>query len=134
MATVRSNVKEPQFYVIEVRDSDGNDCTIYDVIAQATSAEDARDKVFARFAKMYPEDEEDGGMGTYHACHCECEHGEPLGQCTESDDCDPSTWECSHGGILVDDSDDSERAYPSRAAALGTCRPFHILIDLTNGG
>lgn len=118
-----------RYYMFEVRDSDGNDCTVYDVIVAAESREAASDTLWAHAAKMYPHDESDGGFGTYHACDCVCEHRKRMvcDRCRE-------TWECTHGGLTT--NEDAEGAYgpqeyATHDAAFAARATYHALIDLT---
>ena len=124
MTTVRrGQEKAMATWLVEVRDSDGNDCTVYDVQVGADTAGSALEAVWAWVNETWPEDEEDGCQGTYHPCDCECEHGInpwedelPSGSPHKCRD----RWECSHGGVLVGD--------PELA---GEHVPYHLLIDLT---
>lgn len=114
-------------YMFELRDSDGNDCTVYDVIVEAAFKDEAVGKVFAWIQTEYPGDEEDGDFGTYHPCDCECDHGVAPHDCEQG--CGDS-WECSHGGLLV--SEDADE-YPTLAAARDAHkrdRYYHSLIEL----
>lgn len=127
------------YFLIEVRDSDGNDCTVYDAIVQAPDKAAASTRLWAELGSWYPDDEDDGGYGTYHACTCECEHG-----CSPWDDdapghkagrCGDTGWECSHGGLLTDeDSDGAPREYATEAKVRAVVRRRgRRLIDLTEG-
>ena len=78
-------------YIVEIRESDGNDCTVYDCIVEAESHEDAFNKVYDHFSARAAAEgwESDGGEGWYFPCDC--------------DDyiCDPD-YECEgHGGIVI---------------------------------
>ena len=118
-----------KFFLIELRDSDGNDCTVYDVLIEAKDDEEAYAILDKYIEEEYPGDESDGSFGTFHPCVCECEHGtksEPLcEECSED-------RECSHGGLLYGETgyqgfeafDTYEQAYEARAR-------YHTLIDLT---
>ena len=43
------------YYIIEVRDSDGNDCTVFDALVSARTRDRALDKVWAYLEEMYPD-------------------------------------------------------------------------------
>lgn len=123
-------------YLIELRDSDGNDCSVDDILVEAESPERALDKAWEYVKETWPEDEEDGGFGTYHPCDCECEHATttlaslkdretPItGVC---DDCRDS-WECSHGGVLLSEEPEEYETVAQARAAHAT---YHGLVDLT---
>lgn len=98
-------------YIIEINDSDGNDCHVYDVVVSAPSRADALATVWRWINEEYPEDEPDGNGGTYHPCDC-----------ATSDD------EDSHGGLLVDTEGIAE--FPDVQTAMSQ-RRYHTLIDLT---
>jgi hypothetical protein len=108
-------------YTIEVRDSDGNDCHVYDLLVEAVSKDAAQDAAWAWVRAEWPKDDEDGGDGTFHPCDCECKHGFGVGvdHETEDDDCDPSMWECSHGGVLVGEVEEGDQS-----------ARYHTVIDL----
>lgn len=74
--------------------------------------------------EWYPDDEGDGGDGTFHGCDCRCPHrpAEVCARCRE-------TWECSHGGLLVSDA---FWEYPTLEAAHQGRKSYHHLIDLTS--
>ena len=109
-------------FTIEVRDSDGNDCTVYDYVVQAETADAARDAVWASVREDYPDDEEDGCDGTYHPCDCICEHTIPGGttrfERNVCEDCDDN-WECSHGGLLIGEPEPGD-----------TSSRYHIRVEL----
>ena len=69
-----------QGYLFEVRDSDGNDCTVFDAVVAAESREQATEILWKHLTETYPDDESDGGFGTFHACDCACEHFVGNGQ------------------------------------------------------
>lgn len=102
-------------YTIELRDSDGNDCTVYDVLVTAETPEKALDQVWDMIRKEWPKDEEDGGDGTYHPCDCVCDHRK-RSVCDRCQD----GWECSHGGLLVGTPEEGNQH-----------AVYHSLIDLT---
>ena len=115
-------------YLIEVRDSDGNDCTVYDALVTAPTRDAASAKLWARLEEWYPTDEGDGGFGTYHTCDCRCEHStrdEAL-----CDGC-AQTWECSHGGLTTNEDGGDVEEYATVAAARQAHASYHSLIDLT---
>src|SRR5262249_45958270 len=98
-------------YLIEVRDSDGNDCTVFDALVTAASKEEESAKLWRHLEEAYPDDESDGGFGTFHACDCWCDHfvgngvpGKQVGICEDCQD----TWECSHGGLVTNEDDEIE--------------------------
>jgi len=105
------------FYLIEVRDSDGNNCTVYDVIVSVPTRESALDAVMDHVTEMYPDDEPDGGYGTFHACDCHLYN-------------EGSDGDCSHGGVLIDDY--NVEIYATRAQAMAARSISHVLVDLTN--
>jgi hypothetical protein len=74
--------------------------------------------------EWYPDDEGDGGDGTFHGCDCRCPYrpAEVCARCRE-------TWECSHGGLLVSDA---FWEYPTLEAAHQGRKSYHHLIDLTS--
>ena len=115
------------FYLLELRDSDGNDCTVYDIIVEAADQDSALDRAWSEIMKDYPDDEEDGGYGTFHPCDCECEHGVNPYQCEQ--ECDGDQWECSHGGLLLNDH--NVKSFETYAEALAAHARYHCLIDLT---
>jgi hypothetical protein len=79
-------------YIVEMRDSDGNDCTVYDVILIAESAEAAEALVLTHFDKQAESRgwESDGDRGWYYPCDC----------AEDSDGCD------GHGGITLGDPEE----------------------------
>ena len=101
-------------FTIEVRDSDGNDCTVYDYVVQANTPDAALDAVWASVREDYPDDEEDGGDGTYHPCDCVCDHRK-RSVCARCRD----TWECSHGGLLIGEPEPGD-----------TSARYHIRVEL----
>ena len=116
------------FYIVEVQDSDGNDCTVYDALVQAPNRETAVERVFTEWVEVeYPFDEEDGGYGTYHPCDCRCGHYKALEDCEAG--CSDS-WECSHGGLLVSEPEEAKE-YPTEEEARACLVPYHSLIDLS---
>ena len=113
-------------FMIELRDSDGNDCTVSDVLVSAESKDAALDAFWAWVKKEYPGDEEDGGEGTYHPCDCICPHRKTrvCERCRE-------TWDCSHGGLLIDAENIDEFSTEEDAReAHRRLTYFHTLIDL----
>jgi len=127
-----------KFYLFEVRDCDGNDVTAYDAIVPGASKAEASEKLWAYLEELYPDDEHDGGFGTYHACDCEpppCEHEDAEsyeGPCDCADEW-RQTWECSHGGLLTDeDSDPGPQVFSSYEDAKASRATYHCLIDLTD--
>jgi hypothetical protein len=119
-----------KFWLFEVHDSDGNDNTIYDVIVSADTGDKASDTLWKYLDEQYPNDETDGGYGTYHPCDCECDHGK-LSDCEHG--CS-DTWECSHGGLLTNEDatgDYGPQEYETFADALANHARYHSLIDLT---
>ena len=52
-----------QGYLFEVRDSDGNDCTVFDAVVAAESREQATEILWKHLTETYPDDESDGGFG-----------------------------------------------------------------------
>jgi hypothetical protein len=84
------------FWLFEIRESDGNDCNVFDAIVSADSRKEASVKLWKHLASAYPGDESDGGYGTFHPCTCEIPEGEE------------DRWECSHGGLLTNEDVDGE--------------------------
>lgn len=115
--TDQATLPQTQTYTVEVRDSDGNDCTVYDVLVRATDPEHAKEQVWEWVKATWPEDEEDGGDGTFHPCAHECEHGKPLGDCARAR-CQDATCD-GDGGILIGDPE------PGDQHAV-----YHSLVDL----
>lgn len=133
------------YYLAEVRDSDGNDCTVLDVLMSAPTRGQAFDRLWQWVDKEYPDDEHDGSAGTYHTCDCECEHSRLArhesyrlriphssgdGICADCTD----SWECSHGGLLLPEYSVPEMlpefaTYKEARAAHTT---YHTLVDLTD--
>ena len=113
-------------FLFEVRDSDGNDCTVYDVIVTASTRDEASKKLWVHLAEMYPDDESDGGYGTFHACDCACEHTVGNGMTPVVGVCDRcrDSWECSHGGLLTNEDVGGEYG-PQRFATFDAARAAH---------
>ena len=122
-------MSDPRYYLGEVRDSDGNDCTVYTVLVSAPSPADALDQVYGWIGDTWPDDEDDGGFGTFHPCECECEHGVAIGECDAEPPCGDN-WECSHGGILGPEPDMLE-TYDTEDEARTAMPSYHVRVDLT---
>ena len=58
------------FYLFEIRDTDGNDCTVYDCIIEADSIALATELIHAHF-EAFTSLESDGNSGYYRQCDCE---------------------------------------------------------------
>jgi hypothetical protein len=118
-------------YFFEVRDSDGNDCTVFDALVTARDREQASAKLWEYLHAEYPGTEDDGGYGTFHPCDCVCEdHGREIAYC---DECQEG-WECSHGGLLTNEDCDGPygvQEYATVEEAMGARARYHSLIDLT---
>lgn len=87
------------FYLFELRDSDGNDCSVFDLIIEAPGVQAARERLEDAMRALYPNSEHDWDGSVWHPCNCSCDH-QSIGACEE---CEPE-WqdrECSHGGALV---------------------------------
>ncbi len=122
------------FYYFEIRDTDGNDCRVYDCVVEAENEDKANDEVQASIMAAYPNDEEDGDGGTYHTCDCE-QPEEPEDNAADCDQCEViaingvnchetgcptyakylrakkafDNFECQgHGGITVSDAQEFE--------------------------
>src|SRR5918996_1450945 len=108
---------ETSVFLFEVRDSDGNDTIVYDALITALTEEEATATLWRYLATRYPDDESDGGFGTFHACDCVCPHRAQ----TLCPACRTS-WECDHGGLLV-----SEMAwsYPTLDTAHRARKRYH---------
>ena len=119
-------------WIFEVRDSDGNNSTVFDAIVSAETRELASDKLWAYLKEAYPNDESDGGYGTYHACDCACPHRKKTicSRCSDS-------WDCSHGGLFTNEDCDGPygpQEYPTAVEARDAYKRltyYHSLIDLT---
>lgn len=73
-------------FTVEVRDTDGNDCTVYQVLVDCDSAEEAREQAFDWAMREAPEGtEEDGDFGGFYPCDCD----------------DETPTDCEHGGFTV---------------------------------
>jgi hypothetical protein len=110
------------WWLVEVRESDGNDGSVTDFIVEAESKETAGDRVMKVFTDAGHE--EDGSWGTFAPCDCECEH--TYGVC---DDCADS-WECSHGGASLPEPEDIQGPFdgPAQAKAAGSC--YHSTVEM----
>lgn len=78
------------WWVVECRDSDGNDCTVIDFVVRAETADKALHAVMDECMSRAPDAEEDGGFGAYYACDCDIPENDEY-------------WECSHGGFSLDE-------------------------------
>lgn len=96
------------FYLYEIRDSDGNDCIVYDCIVEAADLDSAEDRIFEHFDAFTTLDT-DGDRGYYRECDCAIPP-------TEID-----TWECSHGGISIS----APEVYETEDAAITACVYYH---------
>lgn len=90
-------------WTVEVRDSDGNDCTVYDVRVEADNAEAARNAAFDWVLSESPKGTEaDGDWGAYYPCDCQPEDGE---------DADTFEPQCDgHGGFMVGEPEEGDTA------------------------
>ena len=113
------------YFVTELRDYDGNDCTVYDLLIKAETKDAALDKAWEFIKNEWPNDEGDGGEGTFHPCDCRCEHMRRLEDCEA---CQDAGGECSHGGLLLGTYNVEE--YPTRALAKKACAIYHNQIEL----
>ncbi len=94
------------FYYFEIRDTDGNNCRVYDCVVEAENEDKAYDEVQASIKAAYPNDDEDGSGGTYHVCDCE----------------EPEEPECEgHGGITVSDAQE----FATEDEAEAECASYH---------
>lgn len=103
-------------YIVEIRESDGNDCTVYDCIVDAHSEQDAFDRVYAHFDERAEHEdwENDGGEGWYFPCDCT--------------DADADACE-GHGGLMIGDAEEfASRADAEHAHA--TITYYHSLYVL----
>lgn len=98
------------FYLAEIRESDGNDCTVYDAIVEADSQEAASDKLHKEIEAAWANLESDGGFGYFFPCDC-----------PESED---GYSDCSHGGILAPEPEGYE-AYETFEKARDARRIYH---------
>ncbi len=80
---------QTKYFLFEIRESDGNDCRVYDCIVEAGSQDEATDKLFvdldAKAAKGNWES--DGDMGYYFPCTCEV-LDEPTDDPSECEQCE----------------------------------------------
>jgi hypothetical protein len=85
------------WYIVESRESDGNDCSVTDHIVEADDAKAAVNKVCNELERRATERgigmESGGGFGYYFECDCDIPEGEE------------DSWECSHGGVDVAEPD-----------------------------
>jgi hypothetical protein len=135
------------YYLIELRDSDGNDCSVYDLLIEATDQDSALAKADAFIEEEYPDDESDGNGGTFHPCECAAwcakdhsiakanrcpAHGgtDETGETDDDEESDCKTAErCEgHGGLLLADEPETFDTYDDVRAAH---RFYHSLVDLT---
>jgi hypothetical protein len=124
------------FYLFEVRDSDGNDCSVFDVIVEAETKETASAQLWKHLEEQYPDDEGDGGFGTFHACDCACDHFVGNGQTPVVGICDDCAdgWECSHGGLTTNEDAAGQygpQEFATYNEALAAHARYHSLIDLS---
>lgn len=136
------SLKNAVCWLFEVRDSDGNDCTVYDVVVNARTLERASAALWAHLKRCYPDDETDGGYGTFHPCNCHeyvsCEH-QSIGFC-EKPKCQRAEerFECQgHGGLLTNEDCDGEygpRQFPNFERASEECRVYHCKVYLDHNG
>ena len=80
------------YYVTELRDSGGNDTTVYDLLIEAETTDAALDKAWAFIEDGWPTDEPDGGEGTFHPCVAD--NGWVIGECVR---CHRYTYVEPHG-------------------------------------
>lgn len=130
-----------KFYVAEVRDSDGNDCTVFDAVIAARDREHAVERLWDHLESRYPDDESDGGYGSYHPCSCAewCKQdggstndcaahtpdGDPDADCKTAEGCD------GHGGITTPEPDQYQE-FETEAEARAAMSRYHSQIDLTD--
>lgn len=90
-------------FTVEVRESDSNDCIVYDVVVDCDSKEEARNRAFDWAMSVAPKGtEEDGDFGAFYACDA------------EEEDC-----ECDHGGFTVGEAEFGN-----------TARNYHVTVRL----
>lgn len=124
-------------YIAEVRNSDGNDVEVLDVLIAAVDRAAAHAQLRAWMAETWPRDESDGEDGTYHPCDCVCEHvarararrGSHVATSRLCMRC-ARTWECSHGGLLIA-AEAALEEYATLDAARANLRAYHRCVDLT---
>lgn len=126
------------WYYIEIRESDGNDCTVYDAVIEANNRDDADYIVSRHFDALAEEKnwDSDGDSGYYFPCDCEAPE-EPTDDPAECDQCnvmringvlchetgcptfakykrDRRAYElfedrdCSHGGLTISEPEEFE--------------------------
>jgi len=103
------------FWVVEVNDSDGNNNDISDMVVEAvdagTALDAAADAVEARAKERKIDMESDGRFGWFYGCDCEIPAGEE------------DSWECAHGGVLLNET--PEGPFETQEAAEAACAPYH---------
>ena len=114
------------FWVVELRDSDGNDCAVYSIIVKGSDCEGAMTEVWDYIDANWSDDEPDGDSGTYHPCYCRCAHDTAWDGICEI--CIP-TWECDHGGLSVD-IENIEGPFAMHTDAKAVCPQYNCIIDL----
>ena len=104
------------YWLVECRDSDGNDCMVMDFIVEAQNPEVALNKVMDKCMSRCPSAEEDGGYGAWYAC------------CCEIPDDELDTWECNHGGFWLDEQ--LEGPFETRNEAREASPVYHRTEDI----
>lgn len=115
------------YYIGEVTDSDGNDCTVYDILTEASNKDEVIDIIKTWVEEYFPDDEDDGGYGTFHPCNCLCKHNISPYECTAG--CG-THWECEHGGTLISEPEQIEGPFASYEEARKACQVYHHFVEL----
>lgn len=119
-------------FLFELRDSDGNDCTVYDFIVEADSLSEAIERAGEAFDELYPNSEPDGGFGSYHPCACEHDAGCSL---RHGGNCECDGMDCpGHGGATFNGDDDTAKGYPTLEDCMVDCSRFHRQILVNKDG
>ena len=125
-------MSETKYFLYEIRESDGNDCSVFDCIVDAESREKADEKIGKHFDGLATKNDWQDNDGWDYMFPCTCEATEEPEFPMECDDCQMlsingtatheigcSTFaqykrdlkefdsfedrECEHGGLTIDD-------------------------------
>lgn len=128
--------KHSNFFIFDLRESDGNDCWVTDVIVEARNFNAARDAIGAYIDETYPDHESDGFYGTFAPCDCHCDH-QSIGFCDRKK-CERlmERLECSHGGVTVNaDCDEKDiPVYKSYDVAYENTSCWHSRVFIDRDG
>ncbi len=146
------------FTLYEIRETDGNDCTVFDCIVEGKDREDCDEQLGEHFDGLAKKHnwESDGGWGYYFPCDCESPD-EPFDDPAECDQCEVlaingvnchetgchtyakykrelkafehfEDRECEHGGLTVDDFNAKE--FDTEDEAEEACSWFHSRYEI----